>query len=201
MDKDLDKWVDVWEKANKENIFGDTAKPPVPTTEPDFFGNWREPTKPATTDVPLNEVDAKYWNKIYRLSRHQGDAPDIIKEDLWEKPQDKKLRDTPEKGPLGNVGAELSNAPNPTYPSTRGMDQRNKVTPDWADGPKLQDIDIMKRSLYKLECKLNASPKFGSYGPDAPEIKKIQSQINELKDKIDKLSDDLSPDFIGQESD
>jgi hypothetical protein len=57
----------------------------------------------------------------------------------------------------------------------------------------------MKHNLYNLEVKLNSNPKFGAYGTEAPEIKKIQKQIDELKNKINDLSSSLSPDFVQDE--
>lgn len=206
MNPELEKWMDKWDAAQEKGIFNDAPKPAAPEMS-DFFGNYR----PAESDnFNPNDVDAKYWDKVYRHSNNQSDAPDPLaddavinedtKENIWEKPQTQKLRDTPSKDSLANAAAELANTGNPIYPSTRGMDQRNKVTPDWADGMKVREIAEMKYKLYTLECKLNSSPKFGAFGKDAPEVTGIQDQIDDIKERLDKLSNALSPDFIEDES-
>jgi hypothetical protein len=110
-----------------------------------------------------------------------------------------KLRDVPTKDSLATKAAELGNTANPVYPSTRGDDSRSNVTPNWSDGDGLRELVEMKHKLSELQVKINSHPKFGAYGPDSPEIKKIQNQINELKSKIDSLSNSLSPDFVQDE--
>jgi hypothetical protein len=207
MNAELEKWMDVWEKAQKKGIFEDEPKAPVVNQQvysSDYFGNVR--VKEGEKNVTLNECDTKYWNQIYRLSRHQGDTPDLlseqavkIKDDPLGSEAQGKVRDTPTKDELGTKGAELGNTANPVYPDSRGEDQRKKVTPDWADGDGLRELVDMKHMLYKLETKINAHPKFGAYGAESPEIKKIQTQIDELRHKMDLLSNDLSPNFIKDE--
>jgi len=210
MNAELEKWMDVWDKAQEKGIFPTEPKeqeinPQVYQT--DYFGNVRKTGKET---VSLNECDAKYWQQVYKLSNHSGEAPDILKEQtskidgigteepLASQPQG-KTRDVPSKDALGVKGAELGNTANPIEPPSRGEDQRKKVTPEWADGKGLREIVYMKHNLYNLEVKLNSNPKFGAYGDEAPEIKKIQTQIDELKHKIDELSNSLSPDFIQDE--
>ena len=100
---------------------------------------------------------------------------------------------------MGQKAAEFGNTANPDYPQNRGADNRNKVTPEWSDGPKIREIANMYRNLYELQCKLNYNPKFGAFGEDTSDISKIQSQIDEIKYSIDKLSDSLSPDFVQDE--
>jgi hypothetical protein len=208
MNAELEKWMDVWEKAQEKGIFPDEPKqqevnPQVYQT--DYFGNVHKDGKDT---VSLNECDVKYWNQVHKLSK--GDkALDITEqtskidgigteEPLASKPQG-KLRDTPSKMDLGDKGAELGNTANPVEPPSRGEDQRKHVTPEWADGKGLRELVYMKHNLYNLEVKINSNPKFGAYGDEAPEIKKIQTQIDELKHKIDELSNSLSPDFIQDE--
>lgn len=207
MNSELEKWMDVWEKAQEKNIFPNEPKqdinPQVYST--DYFGNVRKDGKET---VNLNDCDAKYWNQVYRLSKHG--TPDITDEQLNEQtskisddplgsePQG-KTREVPTKSDLGVKGAELGNTANPIEPPSRGEDQRKHVTPEWADGKGLRELVYMKHNLYNLEVKINSSPKFGAYGSDSPEIKKVQTQIDELKHKIDELSNSLSPDFVQDE--
>ena len=212
MDSELEKWMSVWEKSQEKNIFPETPKQDInqQVYSSDYFGNVRKDSKET---VALNDCDIKYWNQVYKLSNHDGEAPDIFtplneqpskvdgigtEAPLASQPQG-KLRDVPSKGDLGVKGAELANTANPIYPSSRGEDQRKHVTPEWEDGKGLRELVYMKHNLYNLEVKINSSPKFGAYAPDSPEIKKIQVQIDELKHKMDELSNSLSPDFIQDE--
>lgn len=212
MNAELEKWMDVWDKALEQGIFPEEPKqqeinPQVYQT--DYFGNVRNS---GNVETSLNECDAKYWNQVHKMAKGGKVVTDVTKfneqtseikgigteEPLASQPQG-KLREVPSKGDLGVKAAELGNTANPVEPPSRGEDQRRKVTPEWADGKGLRELVYMKHNLYNLEVKLNSNPKFGSYGDEAPEIKKIQTQIDEIKHKIDELSNSLSPDFIQDE--
>lgn len=207
MNAELEKWMDVWEKAQEKGIFPETEKQEInpQVYQTDYFGNV---VKNKDT-VSLNECDVKYWNQVHKMAR-SGSGTDIFKEQtskidgigteepLASQPQG-KLRDVPAKDDLATKGAELANTANPIEPPSRGEDQRKKVTPEWSDGKGLRELVYMKHNLYNLEVKLNSNPKFGAYGAESPEIKKIQGQIDDLKHQIDELSNSLSPDFIQQE--
>jgi len=209
-DANFDKWLEQWDKAQGTPAFKSAPKPESRPKTPDFFGIGE--TKPRDSNsFSLNEVDTQYWNRIYKMSRHQGDDPDIFAEDgltgqptieedpLASKSPLKKQRETPSKDDLGEKGEELANTANPIHPPSRGDDSRAHVTGEFADGKKLREINDMKLSLHALQGKLNANPKFGAYGKEAPEIKKIQGQIDEIKSKLDHLSNSLSPDFVADE--
>lgn len=211
MNADLEKWVDVWEKAMEKGIFPESPKQEInpQVYQTDYFGNVRKDKE----SVALNECDTKYWSQVYKMSQRGNRTPDVTKfteqtskingigteEPIASEPQG-SLRNVPSKDSLGIKGAELANTANPLLePASRGEDQRKHVTPDWSDGKGLRELVYMKHNLYNLEVKINSNPKFGNYGPDTPEIKKIQSQIDELKHKIDDLSNSLSPDFVQDE--
>lgn len=211
MNAELEKWMGVWEKAMEAGIFPETPKPDAINAQQhstDYFGNVVKEKE----EVTLNECDTKYWNTVYQLSKGGYRAPDVTKvteqtskidgvdseEPIASQPQ-KKVRDTPTKDDLGQKGAELGNTANPVEPPSRGEDQRKHVTPDWSDGKGIRELVSMKNDLYELEVKLNKHPKFGSYGPEDAGIKKIQTQIDELRHKIDELSNSLSPDFVQDE--
>jgi len=206
MDADLEKWMKVWEKSQEAGIFPEEPKqqdinPQVYSS--DYFGNAR---KNGNEKVVLNDCDAKYWSQVYNLSKgdilHEEEFTKVdgvgTEEPLASTPQG-KIRKVPSRSALGEKGAELSNTANPIEPASRGEDQKNHVTPDWSDGKGIREIVYMKHNLYNLEVKLNSNPKFGAYGTEVPEIKKIQKQIDELKNKINDLSSSLSPDFVQDE--
>lgn len=211
MNAELEKWMDVWEKAQEKGIFPETPKQEInpQVYQTDYFGNV---CKDGKDTVSLNECDAKYWSQVYKLSKGGIKAPDVTKineqtskidgigteEPLASKSQG-KLRDVPARDDLATKGAELGNTANPVEPPSRGEDQRKHVTPEWGDGKGLRELVYMKHNLYNLEVKLNSNPKFGAYGEEDTAIKKIQTQIDELKHKIDELSNSLSPDFVQDE--
>lgn len=211
MSDDFDKWVDQWDQAQKSGAFA-SKKPISPSPksiETDFFGNYVDSETSKHTSV--SDVDAEYWEKLHKLTNdgHPAD-PHAILTEAETKAQftisnQGKLRNVPTSKELGTKAGELGNTGNPVYPNTRGRDDgvlpnnERKITPDWIDGTKLSEINNMKFNLYQLESKLNADPNFGSFSGDSVKIKKIQKQIDGLKDQIDQLSNDLSPDFVRDE--
>jgi hypothetical protein len=202
-DPKLDGWMEKWQSAQEKGIFKESVKPPVVNQQSkssDYFGNIRETPAPKK-GVSLNECDAKYWKQVYQRSNNEPvvEQTSKIKDDPIESEPQGKLRDVPTQGELGVKGAELGNTANPVEPPSRGEDQRKHVTPNWSDGVGIREIAYMKHNLYNLEVKINSHPKFGAYGEDAPEIKRIQAQIDTLRHEIDELSNSLSPDFVQDE--
>lgn len=209
MNADLEKWMTAWENAQEKGIFPTEQKQDInpQVYSSDYFGNVR---KQGNEKIALNDCDAKYWSQVYNLSKGGNLTPDVVNEEftkvdgvgteepLASTPQG-KIRKVPSKPDLAEKGAELGNTANPVEPPSRGEDQKNHVTPNWSDGDSIRELVYMKHNLYNLEVKLNSNPKFGAYGTEAPEIKKIQKQIDELKNKMDDLSSSLSPDFIQDE--
>jgi hypothetical protein len=195
----LGTWMDKWQEAQEKGIFKSAEKQPEVNKQvysSDYFGNVQEKS---SKPVGLNECDAKYWKKIYKLSNNE-----VVKEEADEGPLGSeplgKTREVPTEKSVGVKSGELAQTANPVQPPTRGIDAKpRKVTPEWADGKGLRELVDMKLNLYELEVKINKHPKFGAYGPESPEIKKIQSQIDELKSKMDDLSTSLSPDFVQDE--
>lgn len=204
-DAKFDKWLEQWDKALQTDSFKLEPKP-VEKKTPDFFGIGE--TKPRDKSFSLNEVDTKYWKNLYKLSKGEyiteelTGIPNIDKDPLQSKTaedEDEGNRETPDKNDLGEKTKKMANTANPTIPSTIGKDQRPVVTGEWGDGKKLREINDMKISLHALQGKLNAHPRFGAYGKESPQITKIQDQIDELIEKIDNLSNSLSPDFVVDE--
>jgi hypothetical protein len=211
MERDnLDKWMDQWEKAQSEDIFKDSAKPPVPTQNSqadDFFGNHR----PQGT-TRLNDVDAQYWNSVYRMSGSMRDSPNVLDDEEEHDPamsgidpvtisedapvgnaNDFKLAPTtkPDGKSSSKITDDLGGLANPVHTSARGKDASNRVTPNWAGGQEIIELHKMKEQLQKLEDKIAADPMVENKG-----TKKVMSQIDALWKKIDELSDTLTPDFV-----
>lgn len=164
INSDLQHYADQWEKALKDGIFADAPKPKEaenPTgfgSGEDFFGLYPDTDE----DAPLNECDTQYWNMVYRMSNHQGESPDILKED--------KTKGT-------------ATAPNPIQSDSVGIDQ--ETTDDFYDVRNLTELSELKSSLEKLESKLNSEEGLGKKSG-------VQSKIDTLKKQINDLSDSLT---------
>lgn len=84
---------------------------------------------------------------------------------------------------------DLGKLPNPVKPETREVDNRKKVSPNWAGGKDLQELHDIKVSLEKLESKLYAKEAL------AEDSKNIQKKLDALKKKFEEFSNAISPDF------
>lgn len=205
----FDQWIDQWAKAQKDGVFKDAPKPAVKKENQytdDFFGNHRPQ---ASTE--LKDVDAQYWNTVYRMSKDMGEAPDVLSDEehdpamTGEGPaiisedapvgnkNDFKLAPTTKADGKnsGKITDELGGLANPVHTSARGKDANNRVTPNWAGGQEIIELFKMKEQLQKLEDKVAADPMVENKG-----TKKIMAQIDALWKKLDDLSDTLTPDFV-----
>ncbi len=203
--QNFEKWVEQWEKAQKDGLFKDAAKPPTPSPNmgtDDYFGNHNRPAEKTS----VKDVDAKYWARVYQLSGNQGHAPDpladvshegltgdenvTLNEDAPVEKKDLVKTTKPDGKTVSAITDDLGKLPNPVHASTRGKDANNRVTPDWAGGEDLIDLNNMKNDLQKLEAKLSVDPM-----AEGKEVQKVLGQVKTLKDKIDELSDSLTPEF------
>lgn len=170
---DLDKYTDQWEKALKNGIFDDAPQPPAPSRDLDFFGQMG-----GEEIVPMNECDAKYWDRVYKLSKRTGPgcAPDPLA----------PMKEEVDKTAAKRVADKIANSANPIEPWTVGKDQDWKPTPNWTDGKELRELAEMKKKLEQLESKMNAQEGLGKSGDS------IQKQIDAMRQKLDDLSDSLT---------
>ena len=205
----FDQWVDQWAKAQEEGVFKDAAKPVAKENQyaDDFFGNHRP-----QTSTKLQDLDAQYWNTVYRMSKDMGDAPDVLSDEEEHDPamtgevpaiisedapvggkNDFKLAPTtkPDGKSSSKINDELGGLANPVNKSSRGKDANNRVTPNWAGGQEIIELHKMKEQLQKLEDKVAVDPMVENKG-----TKKIMNQIDALWKKIDELSDTLTPEFV-----
>ena len=177
-DDKLNKWVDMWEKAQENEIIKSSPSPQV--QKQDFFGLHHQ--------VPNEEIkddDIECWNKI-----NGREEPQILTEQDGITPAPQPLEPDLSKKEIGDVASTVANAANPIQPSSVGKDQNYK--PNLADVQQLEQLHNMKVNLYDLESKLNAKDALAQ----SSQGKKIQTQIKNLKVQIDKLSDAISPDFL-----
>ena len=179
-DSKLNKWVDMWEKAQEDGTI-ETAPPPERVEKQDFFGQNHQ-----AASEEIKDDDVEYWNNLNgktepQVLNEEGDritpAPQPLEPDLGKKE-------------IGDVASTVANAANPIQPSSVGKDQNYK--PNLADVQQLEQLHNMKVNLYELESKLNAKDALAQ----SNQGKKIQTQIENLKVQIDELSDAISPDFL-----
>jgi hypothetical protein len=198
-DDQFNNWCDQWDKAQKEGVFKDRPKPHVPSPQiggdEDFFGNSRPPEVFQEGKRQVRDVDAKYWKKLYELSKQGDNAPDILSESAWQTEGGTLPEQAPKatKKGMADRASKLGNTPNPVYPNTYGPDQKErKVTPNWTDGKELLELHNMKVNLHELESKFNAAWAVGQDG----KMKSVKRQIDGLKQIIDELSNVLTPNFL-----
>jgi len=218
MDRDnIDKFARQWEKAQKKGIFKEEIPRPKKYGEPtpeltnirdvdaEYWSRVLELTNdyndvPDPLDAFDDESDAFDSEEEYN-DDITGDDDVVIMEDdcCWKNPPEHPEKNDWEKA----QGVDVSkfdpkfvdgamHASNPINRSSRGKDQRPHVTPNWTWGVELAELTEMKVQLEKLESKMNAADAFGK----TKEAKTVKNQIDELWEKIDALSDRLSPDFL-----
>lgn len=174
-DELLSKSMEKWAKAQEKGFASKRAATPTPSN-PALFDDW-EASNP-------NQVDSAYWDKLHKMAVLNEQSEEGVKCAIkTEKPDGK----TP-----GEVTDELGGCANPVQQRSRGVDNRSHVTPNWTCGKELVELHNMKKELEQLESKLNAADALAK--PD--DSRSIKGQIDELWEKIDKLSNYLNPDFV-----
>ena len=156
---DFDKWVDKWDKALKDEIFGKTEKLPSTgdaTSDFSFFGLRQDNP---TSDI--NSSDAAYWNAISSVADGGVEMQRL---------------DEADSGVAPVAGLD----PNPVRRGTEGKDQDLKdqqlgLTFDEKD---ISELETMKLKLHELGSKA-AEMKDDDH----------MSQIEAMIRKIDDLSD------------
>lgn len=210
-----DKWQKEWDRVRNSPEFNYKVAPKKKNVT-SFFGGYDMPTDGEYGEVDVN--DASYWDNVYDNSVERSIT--VLNEEKKEavaksgkKPiKQKKGKDDPsEKYPdpagkakcslpgekydgdtLADVGKHLGKQVNPIQYPSRGKDARKHVTPNFTCGKELVELHNMKKALSELESKLGSARALAKN----KEVKKIKTQIDDLWDKIDELSDKLSPDFL-----
>jgi hypothetical protein len=189
----FDNWCDMWQKAQEDEDFVSGCKDSDTqgSTSPekiDFFGQNHE-----EADDEFEPGSLDYWTKIYNMSNNAGDAPDVTK---WEVLTD-GVNNVPEPvkpnltdAEMGKVVKSMGNSANPIQPSSVGRDTDYK--PNISNVYSLEQLSDMKINLHELECKLNVNDALGKVKDGV----KVQAKIDELRKKIDELSDAITPNFL-----
>jgi hypothetical protein len=87
--------------------------------------------------------------------------------------------------------SSLARSPNPVYYYSHGKDQDLHVTPNWSNGEQLEAVTKAKLELFELENKINALEGQGKWSN-----KDLEKKIEELRDRLDNLSDELAPGIL-----
>lgn len=205
-----------WENALKKGIFKETPKPRTVDDEyADDISNlrdvdaeyWNKVWELSGDDIndvpdPLNAFNGEDEEEEEDHDPSMtGDDDVMIQEDecCWKNPPehpDPSDWEDAEGVKVSKVDPKFvdgaMHATNPIDRASRGKDQRPHVTPNWTWGVELAELTGMKVNLEKLESKMNAADAFAK----SKEAAKVKKQIDELWEKIDALSDKLSPDFL-----
>jgi len=168
---EFEDWCQKWDNAQEKGLFDDIPKPvntTPQTSEESFFG----PQNTHPTNSP-HEADVEYWKSVHSALVQGDAAPDPLKPQLLQ------------EGKLQNF--KSSYPPNPMYSYSQGKDQ--KIAPRQLDitfdEEDINELADMKKTLYELESKVGAADTNGKG------TKKLESQIENLKQKIDKLSSSM----------
>lgn len=93
------------------------------------------------------------------------------------------------KEEMAHQAKDMARAANPIYHHTSGMDQELKPwTPNWIDGKELEELAQLKAELYDLECECNKKDAIGEGASS------VQTKIKSMWEKLNRLSNDLTPD-------
>lgn len=185
---DLEDWVQKWDKANEEGVFGKSDNaPPVISKQSqtqDFFGITQQDVDHDEDNeyASLNECDSKYWSDLYELTKRYGKDSSVVSEYLGG-----KLSETTSVDKKSYSDSLVSSA-NPVRPSTVGNDKdltdpvAMGSTYDVAD---LQKLDDLKIKLHNLIDKLNGVEAKGE------SVTKLENQIDSLQKQIDEMSNNF----------
>lgn len=181
----LEAWAKIWDQT--QAAFG----PPQPKKTaplPSFFGMHSHTFDPdvAAETEPAPE-DSAHWHEIAR--RLSGDV--LLTEE-------QALASGPGKG--------VKFHQNPVHFASTGMDQSPspqepvRVTPNFSDGAKLEELIDLRAKLEKLESSLLAADIKKDHGKDDPaELDKksgYKAQLDALWKKLNDLSNKLVPEPV-----
>jgi len=196
----FEKWCGQWEDAMEKGVFEDAPKPPVPssqTSDSSFFGLVNTDPTPCPSDA-----DAGYWNDVHvATERGYGTTdPLVLIDHMSHEKQELLKEEKRDKKSLGASVKAVADSPNPIRHSSVGNDR------ELEDGPlgvtySPEDLDTlaeMKLKLHDLQDQLNS---FEATGKNST---KFQGQIENIREKIEELSSDLThshptePSFQGE---
>ena len=183
--QDLDRWADQWEKAQADGVFEDAPNhfnPSPQTSDPSFFG-----PVDAENSSEVKDCDADYWNSVYQMSSHSGDAPDVVAGAEEQLLQEANAEETE----VAQVAKAIAQSPNPIRQASVGKDQELSPQPL---GLTFTEEDIEKLVELKLQLH-NAKALLASYDAENKSTKAQESKVATLTAKMDELSDAMSQAF------
>jgi hypothetical protein len=172
LDDNFHKWCDQWQDAQAKGIFDTPKKDHVPSASNDgqsFFGglNKKAPSE------NVKDVDAKYWNDLYNMSKDYGSTAmidDYLSGELMQE---------------SAVAEKQKTTPNPVKVSSLGKDTDAAAVGVHYNVDEFKGLEGLKIKLHGLLDKLNGMESKGQ----SPA--KLESQIQALEKQIDELSNHL----------
>lgn len=166
----MDQWCDMWDKALQDG-FMDKKDAPIEQSNTDSFFGMSNQTDEAGPD----EDDVEAWRDIYNGGEflHGSNDEGLLSEVKDDKATFKTNLDS------------LVKSPNPVQPQTIGKDQELDSIDSTYTQEDIDELHELKIQLHGLQDKL------ASMDGKGEKNKKIESQMNALKEKIEDLSNGL----------
>lgn len=172
--KDIKKWRDAWERTS--HIFEGTPSPIQKSQSLDATKDLNPP-KVLAEDKGETKGD-KSHREFYELAQQI---------DKIFKPQGLKEGITKPEQVADNLDRKFE--VNPIHFASKGNDQELRVTPNFTDGDIIRELNDIKIKLEALEREVHSA---FINDQDAQE-KKLQKQLDNLRNKFEELSDKLTP--------
>jgi hypothetical protein len=196
--EELDMWIKVWDDACAKEAAASGNKPkPAPKNQSSYFGMTYADED--AIDGKVQDEDIVDWRDIHRRAAELiDDRPMPPSGDI----QVFTEEETPEYvkypfEPRGKFGAGRSQAMqhNPTVNNTGGPDgspspmEPTRVTPNFINGPQLEELAVTIDKLHKLKSKLSEAILHGN----ERSRKRLDNEVKKLAHHADALSDLLVP--------
>lgn len=164
--QNFEDYCKLWDKACEDGVFAGVEAPPP--THTSYLGLGTSGPNPDHADL-YPEEDVFLDEKL--IQERAGDPYfDYLKVLLAE-----------------------GKSANPIYPDSVGKDQ-DAPKPAWVDEKVFEEVEKLKKQLYDLEVKLNTEEAGGKKWVEKchhPETKKVWTQIESMRKRIDTLSNNL----------
>jgi hypothetical protein len=190
MDDNFEKWLNNWDAAQKE-IEEEKGQSKEPVTRTSYFTG-----SPSSTDYQDVESPNVGWTDIYQRAMEVDFSDESLLTDgvnvSYAGSEGYGKQSQP---PMGvSPGGKKVYTNNPVHFSSVGNDQEGedghvRVSNNFSDGKELLELDDVKRRVEKMERDFHASDILHK-----PNRAKLESQLNDLRDRVKKLSQKLVSD-------
>lgn len=170
----LNNWAEKYQNAVDNGVFDTPEKKHMPSPYSSDYESFFGMQNTGQSDS-IRDVDANYWNMVYKTADYSGDPMQLIAEANTKK----------EKEGIAKTAKKMADSPNPVRAGGIGPDQDSEqsMSDTWTV-EELNKLHDLKIQLHDLSSKI-ASLDGTSY----------DSKYESLKNKIDDLSNSLDGNF------